>query len=104
MTTTTTRTTTVAVAAAGAAPQKPAPKQVLPPTRADLHPLKVLLPPEIRSLPTLLDPRLPAKKKPISEFSAPLQKRLFDPYTPMKKRIPQILFDDEPSLVQLTVA
>ncbi|CAE7241611.1 hypothetical protein AK812_SmicGene20825 [Symbiodinium microadriaticum] len=55
------------------------------------EPMKVQLPPEARSLPTLLDPLIPAKKMPkyATEFGDGLKS--LDPKLPAKKRVPEIL-------------
>mmetsp|Transcript_53914 Transcript_53914/g.126452 ORF Transcript_53914/g.126452 Transcript_53914/m.126452 type:complete len:234 (-) Transcript_53914:138-839(-) len=55
------------------------------------EPMKVQLPPEARSLPTLLDPLIPAKKMPkyATEFGNGLKS--LDPKLPAKKRVPEIL-------------
>mmetsp|Transcript_12918 Transcript_12918/g.24370 ORF Transcript_12918/g.24370 Transcript_12918/m.24370 type:complete len:194 (-) Transcript_12918:126-707(-) len=63
------------------------PRMAVPAT----EPMKVQLPPEARSLPTLLDPLLPAKKMPkyATEFGNGLKS--LDPKLPAKKRVPEVL-------------
>merc|ERR1712087_248678 len=56
------------------------------------QPAKVALSPDAQRLPTLLDPRLPAKKMlNFSGYSQAGTQKQFDPYMPLKKQVSESL-------------
>eukprot|EP00440_Ansanella_granifera_P012577 gb/GFBE01013668.1/.p1 GENE.gb/GFBE01013668.1/~~gb/GFBE01013668.1/.p1 ORF type:complete len:168 (+),score=16.29 gb/GFBE01013668.1/:1-504(+) len=64
------------------------------------EPMKVQLPAEARSLPTLLDPRLPAKKKPTFAKEFGPGPSSLNPQLPAKKRVPENLVEAGARVVQ----